>query len=209
MTETPAVGTRRERNLTVLLADEDQQALETLASVVKELGHEVTPFAVSVHEAATLIVREDPDVAIVVVHDNDDHALALIGEAVESASGPVIAQLRRRDDVDFVARAAERGISALVEAGDAHSVQAAIEVAVRRYREAARLNEKVDQLETALDRRAVIERAKGIVMERHGVGDREAFDRLRDHARAGNRRVVEVAQAVVDGHALLPGRASG
>jgi response regulator NasT len=127
---------------------------------------------------------------------------------VETASGPVLAQLRTRDDVDFVARAAERGISALVDSADAHSVQAAIEVAIRRYREASRLNEKVGQLETALDRRAVIERAKGIVMERHGVGDREAFDRLRDHARAGNRRVVEVAQAVVDGHALLPARSS-
>jgi AmiR/NasT family two-component response regulator len=207
MTGTPPTGTRRERNLTVLLADEDEQALETLGDVLRHLGHDVTPFAVSVEEAAELIVREAPDLAIVVVHDNDDHALALIGEAVEMASGPVIAQLRRRDDVDFVARAAERGISALVEGADAHSVQAAIEVAVRRYRESARLNEKVDQLESALDRRAVIERAKGIVMERHGVGDRAAFDRLRDHARAGNRRVVDVAQAVVDGHALLPARA--
>jgi AmiR/NasT family two-component response regulator len=206
VTDTPAVGTKRERNLTVLLADEDEEALELLAAVVKELGHEVTPFAVSVHEAATLIVREDPDVAIVVVHDNDDHALALIGEAVETASGPVLAQLRTRDDVDFVARAAERGISALVDEADTHSVQAAIEVAIRRYREASRLNEKVGQLETALDRRAVIERAKGIVMERHGVGEREAFERLRDHARASNRRVVDVARAVVEGHALLPPR---
>jgi AmiR/NasT family two-component response regulator len=208
MTDTPAVGTRRERNLTVLLADEDEEALKTLGDVLGRLGHDVTPFAVSVEEAVELIVREDPDLAIVVVHDNDDHALALIGEAVETASGPVIAQLRDRDDVDFVARAAERGISALVDGADAHGVQAAIEVAIRRYREAARLNEKVDQLQTALDRRAVIERAKGIVMERHGVGDREAFERLREHARAGNRRVVEVAQAVVDGHALLPARAS-
>ena len=208
MTDSPALGTKRERNLTVLLADEDEHALESLASVVRRLGHEVTPFAVSVDEAATLIVREDPDLAIVVVHDNDDHALALIGEAVETASGPVIAQLRNRDDVDFVARAAERGISAYVDSGDPQNVQAAIEVAIRRYREAAKLSEKVDQLESALDRRAVIERAKGIVMERHGVGEREAFERLREHARSGSRRVVEVAQAVVDGHALLPPRSS-
>src|SRR5918998_452771 len=142
MTETPAVGTRRERNLTVLLADEDQQALESLGDILRRLGHDVAPFAVSVDEAAELIVREDPDLAIVVVHENDDHALALIGEAVETASGPVIAQLRE-GDVDFVARAAERGISAYVESNDPSIVQAAIEVAVRRYREAARLNAKV------------------------------------------------------------------
>src|SRR4051794_33692431 len=203
---TPVVGTRHETSLTVLLADEDEEALEALGNVLHGLGHDVTPFAVSVEEAAELIVREDPDLTIVVVHHHDDHALALIGEAVEMASGPVIAQLRVRDDVDFVARAAERGISAYVESGDPENVQSAIEVAIRRYREAARLNEKVGQLESAIERRAVIERAKGIIMERQRIGEREAFERLRDHARNGNRRVVDVAQAVVDGHALLPAR---
>ena len=201
---TPAVGTKHETNLTVLLADEDEEALESLGNVLQELGHDVTPFAVSVEEAAELIVREDPDLTIVVVHHNDEHALALIGESVELASGPVIAQLRGRDDVDFVAKAADRGIAAYVESSDPKNVQSAIEVSIRRYREAARLNEKVGQLESALERRAVIERAKGIVMERQRIGEREAFERLRDHARSSNRRVVEVAQAVVDGHALLP-----
>ena len=206
MTGSPTVATRHETNLTVLLADEDEAALRTLCEVLQSLGHDVTPFAVSVSEAAELIIREDPDLAIVVVHENDDHALALIGEAVEMASGPVIAQLRGRDDVDFVARAAERGISAYVESNDPQHVQSSIEIAIRRYREVARLGEKVGQLETALERRAVIERAKGIVMERHDLAEREAFERLRDHARGANLRVIDVAQAVVDGHALLPPR---
>jgi len=77
---TPAVGTKHETSLTVLLADEDEDALESLGNVLRDLGHDVTPFAVSVEEAAELIVREDPDLTIVVVHHNDDHALALIGE---------------------------------------------------------------------------------------------------------------------------------
>jgi response regulator NasT len=203
---TPVTGTRRESNLTILLADEDEQALTKLGQVLQGLGHEVTPFAVSVDEATELIVREDPDLAIVVVHQDDEHALALITEAVETASGPVIAQLRGSDDMDFVARAAEHGIAAFVESNDPREVQASIEVTIRRYREAARLNEKVEQLETALERRSVIERAKGILMERHGIDDKAAFQLMRDHARSGNRRVVDVARAVVDGHALLPAR---
>src|SRR3954452_5707598 len=206
MSTSPAVGPPPESNLTVLLADEDTDALGRLGDALRELGHVVTPFAVSVEEAAELIVREDPDAAIVVVHNDDEHALALIAEAVGTASGPVIAQLRNGHDVEFVTRAAERGISAYVESSDPRSVHAAIEVAMRRYREARRLDEKVAQLESAMERRGVIERAKGIVMERHGIGDREAFDRLRDHARQGGRRVVDVANAVVEGHALLPAR---
>jgi AmiR/NasT family two-component response regulator len=203
MTSTPTVGTIAERNLRVLIANEDKAALERLRGVLTTLGHEVIPYAVSVSEAAELIAREDPQVAIVVMHHDDEHALALIGEAVEFASGPVIAQLRDAD-VDFLSRAAERGISAYVESMDPESIQGAIEVAMRRYREASRLNEKVSQLETALDRRSAIERAKGILMERHGVDEREAFELLRDQARSGGRRVIEVAQAVLEGHALLP-----
>ena len=194
-----------ETNLRVLIADENESALRRLHEVLAGLGHEVTPYAVSVQAAVELIAKEDPQIAIVVVHDDDDHALALIGEAVVFASGPVIAQLPDAD-VDFLSRAADRGISAYVESMDPESVQGAIEIAVRRYREARQLHEKVDQLEGALERRGVIERAKGILMERHGVGEREAFELLRDHSRASRRRVVEVAQAVLDGHALLPKR---
>jgi response regulator NasT len=189
--------------LRVLLADEDRDKLERLGRVLAELGHEVTPFAVSVSEAAEIIAREDPDLAVVAVHEDDEHALELIGEAVEFAAGPVIAQVPG-GDTDFVARAAERGISAWVESEQPNAVQAAIEVAMRRYRDERQLWEKVEQLETALERRAVIERAKGILMERHGVGEGDAFAMLRDHARSGSRRVVDVAQSVLDGHALLP-----
>jgi response regulator NasT len=119
----------------------------------------------------------------------------------------VIAQTRN-GDVQFIARAAERGISAWIESSGPEQVQGAIEVALRRYEEAAKLQEKVDQLETALERRALIERAKGIVMERHGLDERGAFELLRDHARSQSRRVVDVALAVTDGHALLPPRRS-
>ena len=192
-----------ERNLLILIADEDRSELARLGAVLEELGHEVTPYAVSVKEASDLIVKEDPDLAFVMVHEDDEHALALIGEAVESASGPVIATVRK-GDVEFVARAAEHGVSALVESTEPSSIQGAIEVALKRHREATALSDKVDQLEGALERRAVIERAKGILMERHSIDDREAFGLLREHARSSNRRVVDVALAVTEGHALLP-----
>jgi AmiR/NasT family two-component response regulator len=193
------------RHLRVLIANEDREALDHLASVLEQLGHEVTPYAVAVSEAVELIATEDPDLAIVVVHQDDDHALALIAETVEYASGPVIAQTRD-GDVEFVTRAAERGISAWIESVAPQVVQGAIEVALRRYEETARLQVKVDQLESALERRALIERAKGILMERHSLDERGAFGLLRDHARANSRSVVDVARAVTDGHALLPTR---
>jgi AmiR/NasT family two-component response regulator len=193
------------RHLRVLIADEDKEALHHLAAVLEQLGHEVMPYAVAVSEATELIATEDPDLAIVVVHEDDDHALALIAETVEYASGPVIAQARN-GGVDLVARAADRGVSAWIESTSPEIVQGAIEVALRRYEETSRLQVKVGQLESALERRALIERAKGILMERHSLDERRAFELMRDHARAQSRRVVDVARSVTEGHALLPKR---
>jgi len=197
-------GTTSETNIRILLANEREEDLRALGDVLDGLGHEVTPFAVSVQEAIELIAREEPDLAFVVIDGDDQHGLALISETVEYASGPVLVTVRETEDPSTIARAAEMGIAGYVDSWAPEDVQAAIEVAMRRYREDLRLNEKVSQLESALERRAVIERAKGILMERHSLGERDAFELLRDHARSGGRRVVDVAQSVLDGHALLP-----
>jgi len=197
-------STSSERALRILLANEREEDLTALGDVLEHLGHDVTPFAVSVGEAIELIAREDPDLAFVVIDNDDDHALALISETVEFASGPVLVSVREAKDPAVIARAADMGISGYVDSWEAHDVQAAIEVALRRHREEARLTEKVEQLQTALERRTVIERAKGILMERHGLDERDAFELMRDHARGHSRRVVDVARAVAEGHALLP-----
>ena len=58
--------------------------------------------------------------------------------------------------------------------------------------------------EGAFGRRALIERAKGILMERHAVDEGHAFEMLRAHSRSTNRKLTTIAEAVVDGHRLLP-----
>ena len=78
--------------------------------------------------------------------------------------------------------------------------QSSIDIVLRRFAE-------YHDLEGAFGRRAVTERAKGILMERHSVGEDAAFQLLRAHARSKNRKLVDVATAVVDGHALLPKQA--
>jgi AmiR/NasT family two-component response regulator len=191
------------RGLRILTANEDRDALKGLTELLGRLGHDVTSRAVSVTEAVDLIAIEDPDVSLVRLHHDDEHALALIEELTESASGPVIAVLDEAD-AEFISAAAERGISAFAQPVDEANVQAAIELAVRRYAESEALTERVDQLETALERRALIERAKGILMERHGIDDRGAFEMLRGHARRNNLKVVDVARAVEGGQPLLP-----
>ena len=191
--------------LRVLAADEDEQALRRTAGLLEGLGHDVAAFAVDVRGVGERVAEADPDVAVVVVHRDDEHALDLIAEIAAFASGPVVALLDG-DDPEFVRRAAERGVDAVAGRHSPEALQSALELAVRRHAESSRLAVQVDQLSGALGRRAVIERAKGVLMERHGIADSAAFDLLRSHARSRNRTVVDVAQAVLEGHTLLPAR---
>ncbi len=194
--------------LRVLAADEDQAALEATAAVLEGLGHEVTALAIGVREAADLIAADDPDLSLVVVHDDHEHALALVEELNEYSTGPVIVVLTELD-AQLVGEAAQRGITAFAQTMEPEAIQSAIALAVERHREFEALSEKVDQLQGALERRATIERAKGILMERHSVSERDAFEMLRAHARSRSTRVVDIAAAVGEGHALLPGPGGG
>lgn len=192
-------------SLRILAADEDEQTLRETEAMLGRLGHTVTGHAIDVRQAGDLIAREDPDLSVVVVDDDDDHALDLIEEISEYARGPIIVLLGTHD-VSFVRTAAERGIDAFARPQFDNEVQGAIELAMKHFADRQRLTEQVEQLESALERRGTIERAKGILMERHGVDERSAFELMRQQARRSNRRVVELAHAVADGHSLLPNR---
>jgi AmiR/NasT family two-component response regulator len=187
---------RETDHLRVLIANERRDRLALVAPIVAGLGHEVIAREIDVTEVGAVTARERPDVALVGLGDSSEHALVLIEQIVREAACPVIA-LIHSPDADFVREASKRGVFAYITDADALDWQSSIDIVLRRFTE-------YHDLEGAFGRRAVTERAKGILMERHSVGEDAAFNLLRDHARSSNRKLIDVANAVVDGHALLP-----
>ncbi len=179
----------------MLIANERHDRLAIVAALVVALGHEVIARSVEVGDIGALTARERPDVALVGLGESSDHALELIDKIVQEAASPVIALLHE-PDAGFVDKAARRGIFAYVTDGDRDQLQSSIDVVLRRFAE-------FHNLEGAFGRRAIIERAKGILMERHSIDEAEAFRMLRSDARRANRKITDVATAVVDGHRLL------
>jgi AmiR/NasT family two-component response regulator len=184
------------RHLRVLIANERRDRLELLARVVAGLGHEVIAREIYVKEVGAVTERERPDVALVGLGLSSEHALELITEIVREASCPVIALLSAKDPA-YVHEAAKRGVFAYIVDGDAEELQSAIDITLQRFAE-------YQSLQGAFGRRALIEQAKGILMARHSIDADQAFDMLRDHSQHNGRKVVDVAQAIVDSHLLLP-----
>jgi AmiR/NasT family two-component response regulator len=187
---------RDTQHLRVLIANERRDRLALVAPIVAALGHEVIAREIEVNDVGAVTARERPDVALVGLGESSDHALTLIEKIVRESACPVIVLLHAPDP-DFVREASKRGVFAYITDADAMDWQSSIDIVLRRFAE-------YHDLEGAFGRRAVTERAKGILMERHTVDEQAAFAMLRDHSRSVNRRLVDVASAVVDGHALLP-----
>jgi AmiR/NasT family two-component response regulator len=190
------MGYRETEHLRVLIANEREDRLALVAPMVTDLGHEVIAREVDVKDVGGVTAREQPDVALVGLGKSSEHALALIDQIVQEAACPVIL-LIHAPDPSFVKEASKRGIFACITDSDVEDWQSAIDIVLRRFTE-------YHDLEGAFGRRAVTERAKGILMERHSVDDADAFEMLRDQSRRTNTKLADVAAAVVDGHRLLP-----
>jgi response regulator NasT len=183
-------------HLRVLIANQRRDRLAVVAAVVVGLGHEVIAREIDVEDVGPVTARERPDVALVGLGDSSAHALDLIDRIVREASCPVIVLLHARDP-EFVKEASRRGVFAHISDTDTGEWQSSIDIVLQRFAE-------FHALQGAFGRRALIERAKGILMERHAIDEASAFEMLRDHSRTHNRKLIDLATAIVDGHRMLP-----
>ena len=181
--------------LRVLIANELPERLEVVTAIVQALGHDVIARSVEVNQVGDVTQREQPDVALVGLGQSSQHALELIEQIVHEAACPVIALLEAADPI-WVNEAAKRGIFAYITDSDPEQLQSAIDIVLRRFAE-------YHNLEGAFGRRAKIEQAKGILMATHAIDEQRAFELLRSHSQRNGRKLVDVAQAIVDSHKLL------
>jgi response regulator NasT len=187
---------RETEHLRVLIVNERRDRLALVAPIVAQLGHEVIAREIDVEDVGPVTNTERPDVALVGLGESSEHALGLIEKIVQEAACPVIVLIHAPDPA-FVKEASKRGIFAYITDADAKDWQSSIDIVLRRFAE-------YHDLEGGFGRRAVTERAKGILMERHPVDEAAAFEMLREQSRISNRKLVDLAAAVVDGHRLLP-----
>ena len=188
-----------EQRLQVLIANERDDRLETITAIVERLGHEIVARGIDIGEVGALSRSSGAEIALVGIGLESEHAFDQISAIVHEAACPVIALLEVANP-RYVEEAANRGVFAyvIINGTDSEELQNAIAITLRRYAE-------FQNLHGAFGRRAIIEQAKGILMERNGIDAEAAFGILRSHSQATGRRLFDVARAVTETHLILAG----
>lgn len=124
--------------------------------------------------------------------------------AMSRALARPIAMFVDQSDSEATMAAVDAGVSAYIVDGlTKRRIKPVIDLAVRRFEAFARLQDELREAKSALADRAVIDKAKAILIKRRGLDEPAAYALLRNHAMQSNRRIAEVAEAIVTSDALL------
>lgn len=183
--------------LAILIADDDSLHVMSLRQQLEELGHQVVAEAYTGREAVRLASIRQPDLALldIVMPDMDGIEAA---RRINAAQPIPIVLLSAHSEETLARRADEAGVFAyLVKPVTAQDLRPALLLASSRYQEFQVLRQEVADLCQALETRKLVERAKGILMRRLHLTEEEAFRRLQKRSQDENRKLRDVAEAVI------------
>ena len=189
--------------LRILLVDQNITRASILEEGLREAGYTNVTVVRDMQNLLRRIVDADPDVICIDLENPNRDVLEQMFQVSRVVRRPV-AMFVDRSDSEMIKAAVESGVGAYVVDGlKKERVKAVVDMAVSRFNAFNDLREELDRAKQALDERKVVERAKGILMRERGLTEEAAYTLLRKAAMSDNKRVMEIAQAVITAAGLL------
>ena len=183
----------------VVLAEDEALIRLDLKEMLEEEGYEVVGEAGDGESAVRLAREEQPDLVILDIKMPGLDGLSAAERIAEDRLAPVLV-LTAFSQKALVERAAQAGaMGYLVKPFQKGDVVPAIELAVVRFQETVALEREVADLTERLETRRLVDRARGILMDRYGMKEADAFRFLQKTAMDRRLKLREVARRVVDG----------
>jgi two-component system, response regulator PdtaR len=199
-TMTPA--THRAR---IVIADDESLIRMDLREMLGHLGYEVVGEAADGRSAVELSRRLLPDLIIMDIKMPEMDGISAASTLARERIAPVVL-LTAYSESTLIGRAKEAGVCGyLVKPFRETELMPVIELALARFREMQELEREVTDLRDALETRKLVERAKGILMEVHGLRESDAFNRMRKTSMDNRKSMREVAEAILLAHELQMG----
>ena len=181
----------------ILIAEDETLIRLDLRGILERAGFEVCAEARDGREAVELARTARPDLAILDVKMPRLDGIEAARQILDERPIPIVVLTAYGQD-ELVARAVEAGVFGyLVKPFREADLLPAIRAARARHAELAELREEAASLAEALATRKVVERAKGLLMEREGLTEQEAFERLRWASQISGRPLKVVAEALI------------
>jgi response regulator NasT len=189
--------------LRILLVDQNVTRASILEEGLRAAGYVNVTVVRDMQNLLRRIVDLDPDVICIDLENPNRDVLEQMFQVSRVVRRPV-AMFVDRSDSDMIKAAVEAGVGAYVVDGlKKERVQAVLDMAITRFKAFNDLREELDRARQALGERKVVERAKGILMKERGLSEDDAYTLLRKAAMTDNKRVVDIAQAVITAAGLL------
>ncbi|MGB4782632.1 ANTAR domain-containing response regulator [Candidatus Methylomirabilis sp.] len=182
---------------TVVIIDDSLGSRATLGQALKRFGFDVVGEGSSGSEAIRLAQALKPDVLFLAVGLPDLDGLTIAAQILETHALPILI-LSSHLDQELIQRAKEAGVMAyLVKPLREEELLPAMELAISRFEEFNALRKENADLKRILEDRKLIERAKGILMEREKISEPQAFGRIQKASMNSRRSMAEIAQAIL------------
>ena len=180
----------------VVIIDDSARSRAALGTAIKGFGCEIAGEGVNGSEAIRLAQELRPDVLFLAVGLPEMDGLTAAAQILE-APLPIII-LSSHLDPDLIQRAKEAGVMAyMVKPLREEELLPTIELAVSRFEEFTALRKENEDLKRTLEGRKLIERAKGVLMERENISEQQAFARIQKASMNTRRSMAEIAQAIL------------
>ncbi|HET9014593.1 MAG TPA: response regulator [Thermomicrobiaceae bacterium] len=192
--ETPA---RRAR---IIIADDESIIRMDLREMLTHLGYDVIAEAADGRTALDLARKLRPDLVVLDIKMPDMDGIEAAERLTQHRIAPVVL-LTAFSEQNLIDRAKGAGVAGyLVKPFRESELMPVIELALARFRDFESLEREVEHLKDALETRKLVERAKGVLMEVHGLKEAEAFSRMRRASMDNRKSMREVAEAILLSH---------
>jgi two-component system, response regulator PdtaR len=191
------------RSLKIAIADDELDMREYFQKILPLLGHHVIAVAKDGRELVEMCAANPPDLVITDIKMPDMDGIEAAARIYKNAPVPVIL-VSAHSDSEFIRRAEGDYILAyLVKPIKQADLEPAIGIAMRRFKQFDTYRKESSDLKQALEDRKVIEKAKGILMKKAGLGEHDAFRRLQKLASDKNRKLIEIARIILTAEEAL------
>jgi len=192
-------------SLKILIADDETLITMSLSTMLENIGHRMIARARTGREAVEKAKELSPDLILMDIKMEDMDGLEASRQILAQQPVPIII-LTAYSQMDLIEKADEVGVSGyLVKPVSENDLLPAITLARSRFKQFRTLKHELGDLKEALKARKIIEQAKGILMEKEGIPEAEAFRRIQQQSRNQNIPMAKLAEAIITASKLLSG----